>query len=173
MSSPRHLPSTVHSRSSPTHSSVQLPVRRTARLWRPITTLNTAPCPPCRYYHRCINIPKLVDVHFTGIPSNSTLARMIRLHKLPDRPRLLDQGLREMEERDVPQVADLFSRYMERFGMVPVMNEDEVRHQFLSGLGEGPRGGNTWKIKREGQVVWTYVVEVSPSRPVLRLSREC
>ncbi|KAI0636740.1 N-myristoyl transferase [Trametes polyzona] len=117
------------------------------------------PVSSCRYYHRCLNIPKLVAVRFTSVPSNMTLARMIRLHKLPERPRLLDHGLREMEERDVPQIADLFSRYMKRFTMFPVMNEDEVRHQFLSGLGEGPRGPDSWKNPREGQVVWTYVVE--------------
>lgn len=115
-----------------------------------------------RYFHRCLNIPKLVSVRFTSVPSSMTLARMIRLHKLPDRPRLLDHGLREMEERDVPQVTDLFSRYMKRFTMFPVMSEDEVRHQFLSGLGEGPRGSDSWKIRRDGQVVWAYVVEVRP-----------
>ncbi|OSD08620.1 N-myristoyl transferase [Trametes coccinea BRFM310] len=117
------------------------------------------PVSTCRYYHRCLNIPKLVSVRFTGVPPNMTLARMIRLHKVPDRPRLLDHGLREMEERDVPQVSDLFNRYMQRFQMVPVMSEEEVRHQFLSGLGEGPRGSGSWKQKRDGQVVWTYVVE--------------
>lgn len=114
-----------------------------------------------RYFHRCLNIPKLVAVRFTSVPSSMTLARMIRLHKLPDRPRLLDQGLREMEERDVPQVTDLFSRYMKRFTMYPIMSEDEVRHQFLSGLGEGPRGPDSWKSRRDGQVIWTYVVEVN------------
>ncbi|KAI0724001.1 N-myristoyl transferase [Cerioporus squamosus] len=117
------------------------------------------PVSSCRYYHRCLNIPKLVDVGFTGVPSTMTLARMIRLHKVPDRPRLLDQGLREMEERDVPQVSDLFARYMRRFDMSPVFTEDEIRHQFLSGTGEGPRGGESWKKPRDGQVVWTYVVE--------------
>ena len=90
-----------------------------------------------------------------------TLARMIRLHKLPDRPRLLDQGLREMEDADVKQVGDLFTRYIRRFDMSPVMSDDEVQHQFLSGRGDGPRGADSWKTKREGQVVWTYVVEVS------------
>ncbi|KAI0362380.1 N-myristoyl transferase [Trametes cingulata] len=117
------------------------------------------PVSTCRYYHRCLNIPKLVDVKFTSVPASMTLARMIRLHKLPDRPRLLDHGLREMEDRDVPQVTDLFARYMQRFDLVPVMSEDEVRHQFLSGLGEGPRGPDSWKTKRDGQVVWAYVVE--------------
>ena len=118
--------------------------------------------PACRdrYYHRCLNIPKLVDVGFTGVPSTMTLARLIRLNKVPDRPRLLAEGLREMEERDVPQVCDLFARFMRRFDMAPVFNEDEIRHQFLSGLGEGPRGGEGWKTPRDGQVVWTYVVEV-------------
>ena len=86
---------------------------------------------------------------------------MIRLHKVPDRPRLLDHGLREMDDDDVEQVGDLFARYMKRFDMIPIMSEDEVQHQFLSGRGEGPRGPDSWKSKREGQVVWTYVVEVS------------
>ncbi|OBZ69197.1 Glycylpeptide N-tetradecanoyltransferase [Grifola frondosa] len=117
------------------------------------------PVSTCRYYHRCLNIPKLVDVRFTFVPSNMTLARMIRLHRVPDHPRLLEQGLREMEARDVSQVADLISRYMRRFGMAPVMTLDEVRHQFLSGLGKGPRGKDSWKTRREGQVVWAYVVE--------------
>ncbi|KAI0819520.1 N-myristoyl transferase [Trametes gibbosa] len=124
------------------------------------------PVSTCRYFHRCINIPKLVAVRFTSVPSSMTLARMIRLHKLPDRPRLLGQGLREMEERDVAQVTDLFSRFMKRFTMHPVMSEDEVRHQFLSGLGEGMRGPDSWKSGRDGQVVWTYVVEDSKTQKV-------
>lgn len=94
-----------------------------------------------------------------------TQARMIRLNKVPDVPRLLDPsgngGLREMEERDVPEVAELFSRYMKRFGMTFVMTLDEVRHQFLSGRGEGPSSKDSWKTPREGQVVWTYVYEVN------------
>ncbi|KAH9945907.1 N-myristoyl transferase [Epithele typhae] len=117
------------------------------------------PVSSCRYFHRCLNIPKLVDVRFTAVPSNMTMARMIRVHKVPDRPRLLDHGLREMTDNDVPQVAELYARYMQRFDMVPVMSHDEVRHQFLSGRGAGPHGPDAWKSPREGQVVWTYVVE--------------
>ncbi|TCD66016.1 glycylpeptide N-tetradecanoyltransferase [Steccherinum ochraceum] len=118
------------------------------------------PVSTCRYNHRCLNIPKLVNVRFTHVPSNMTLARMIRIHKVPDRPRLLDRdGLREMEEKDVSQVTDLYARYMKRFGMYLEFTEDEVRHQFLSGRGEGPGGKDSWKNARPGQVVWTYVVE--------------
>lgn len=102
-----------------------------------------------------------------------TQARMIRLHKVPDTPRLLDPsgkgGLREMEERDVQAVADLFSRYMRRFDMSFVMTRDEVRHQFLSGRGQGPPSKDSWKMARERQVVWTYVYEVRMSDLVSQL----
>lgn len=70
-------------------------------------------------------------------------------------------GLREMEEHDVPKVTALWERYMQRFGMVPTMTQDDIRHQFLSGRGEGP----VKKGRREGQVVWSYIFEVSPIVP--------
>jgi hypothetical protein len=62
-----------------------------------------------------------------------------------------------MEDHDVPRVHALWERYMKRFGMVPVMDQDDIRHHLLSGCGEGP----VKKGRREGQVVWSYVVEVS------------
>ncbi len=99
-----------------------------------------------------------------------TLARMIRLNKVAERPHLEKQGLREMEEKDIPQVAKLYASYMKRFGMAIEMTHDEVRHHFHSGLGEGPRGKDSWKVPREGQVVWTYVVEVGFS---LGLTHDC
>ena len=65
-----------------------------------------------------------------------------------------------MEDRDIAQVGELFTRYMQRFGMAPIMTLDEIKHQFLSGKGKGERAPGTWKGRRDGQVVWTYVVEV-------------
>ena len=47
---------------------------------------------------------------------------------------------------------------MERFDMVPLFEEEDVRHQFLSGRGTGEREASTGR--RLGQVVWAYVVEV-------------
>lgn len=84
-----------------------------------------------------------------------TLARMIRVHALPDRPTLT---LREIEEKDIDQVTDLLDRYMKRFDLVPEFSKEEVKHQFLSGSGHGPVRGDH---RREGQVIWTYVVEAS------------
>jgi glycylpeptide N-tetradecanoyltransferase len=81
---------------------------------------------------------------------------MIRLNKLPEAPKLLKAGLREAEEKDVKPIWKLYERYMKRFDLQHVLNEDEVRYQFLSGRGTGELKDG----RREGQVVWCYVVEV-------------
>ncbi|KAF8892505.1 acyl-CoA N-acyltransferase [Infundibulicybe gibba] len=100
------------------------------------------PVSVCRYYHRSLNVQKLVDIKFCYVPRNMTLARMINVNKLPTTPTL---GIREMQDGDVPQVANLFTQYMKRFEMIPTFTTDEI--------GSGGEG------RREGQVTWTYVVE--------------
>ena len=117
------------------------------------------PISTCKYYHRTLNVPKLVDAKFTYVPRNMTIARMIRQFKVGSAPALSRAGLREMEEKDVSAVAELYRRYTERFDMIPLLEEDDVRHQFLSGRGNGEREASIGR--RRGQVVWTYVVEVS------------
>ncbi|KIM87248.1 hypothetical protein PILCRDRAFT_815729 [Piloderma croceum F 1598] len=114
------------------------------------------PVATCRYFHRSLNIAKLVNVKFTYVPRSMTLARMIRIFKVPSTVQL-GNSLREMEEKDVPEVANLYTRFMQRYDMGPIMTEDEVRHQFLSGKGTGEKSKDD--SRREGQVVWTYVVE--------------
>jgi glycylpeptide N-tetradecanoyltransferase len=92
-----------------------------------------------------------------------TLARMIRLNKVSSTPQL---ALREMEANDVAEVTELFSKYMARFGMAPVMKKEEVEHMLLSGRGRGDV--DSVLGRREGQVVWSYVVEVWLFASVLR-----
>lgn len=87
-----------------------------------------------------------------------TLARMIRVNKVSST--YASPGLREMEERDVSQVANLFARFMKRFEMFPVFDINEIKHQFLSGIGRG-NIGDGGPGRRDGQVTWTYVVEVN------------
>ncbi|CAL1705092.1 unnamed protein product [Somion occarium] len=119
------------------------------------------PVATCRYYHRCLKINKLVNIRFVGVPQNMTLARMIRLNKVPERPRLLEpqHGLREMEDKDIPEVTALYEKFMKRFDTALQFTEEEARHHFLSGRGTGPSTKDSWKTPREGQVVWAYVVE--------------
>ncbi|KAF8310050.1 uncharacterized protein EI90DRAFT_2957485 [Cantharellus anzutake] len=112
------------------------------------------PVSTCRYFHRSLNIPKLVDTHFTTVPRNMTVARMIARNKLPP-SELTSRGLREMQIKDIGQVASLWQKYMERFKLYPRYPIEELRHNILSGAGRGePVDG-----RRRGQVVWSYVVE--------------
>lgn len=115
------------------------------------------PITVCRYYHRLLNIPKLVNTRFCFVPRNMTLARMIRVNKAPAATTI--PGLREMQEKDIVAVAHLLSEYMKRFTMVPLFNIDEARHQFLSGMGKSEIGSGGPK-RREKQVTFSYVVEV-------------
>lgn len=97
-----------------------------------------------------------------------TLARMTRINKVPDTTAL--PGLREMQVKDIPKVSQLFSLYIKRFGMAPVFSETEVKHQLLSGSGQGEVGSGG-PGRREGQVTWSYVVEVRTLLPVLLYDR--
>lgn len=86
-----------------------------------------------------------------------TLARLIAKNKVPEQTST--PGLRELEERDLPAVGELLSAYLARFDLVPLMSDEEVRHNFWSGRGIGEPDSTTGK--RQGQVTWCYVVEVS------------
>jgi len=112
------------------------------------------PVATCRYFHRSLNVPKLVDIGFCYVPRNMSQARMIRLNAVPEKPSL--PGLREMEDNDVLHVASLFTKYMKRYGMAPIFDLDEIKHQFLSGKGQVE---TSTPNRRQGQVTWTYVVE--------------
>ncbi|KAF8965241.1 N-myristoyl transferase [Flammula alnicola] len=114
------------------------------------------PVSVCRYYHRLLNIPKLVNTHFCYVPRNMTLARMTRVNKPPSATSI--PGLREMEERDVVPATQLFTEYMKRFDMAPLYDVEDIRHQFMSGMGEGEMGSGG-AGRRERQVTWSYVVE--------------
>lgn len=63
-----------------------------------------------------------------------------------------------MEEKDVPGVHSLWQKFMAYFDMAPDVTQEEVQHHLLSGRGEGEMKN----CRRERQVVWSYVVEVSP-----------
>ena len=82
---------------------------------------------------------------------------MIRDNKLPEKPSI--PGIREMEEKDVPQVTELLANFLGRFDMVPVYSPEEVAHQFLIGKGKGELSSPS-VLRRDGQVTWAYVVEV-------------
>ena len=81
------------------------------------------------YYHRNLNVKKLVDVHFTYLPHNMNMARAKNLYKLPkDLP---FSGFRPMEEKDVDQVYVLLEKFEKEFKVHGYYDEDQVRHWFV------------------------------------------
>lgn len=125
-----------------------------------------------RYYHRSLNPKKLIETGFSRLPPRMTMARTIKLYKLPDQPVtpgegpkgggpgyvvpawlaaheslgcLRHTGFRELRESDLPEVHKLLSGYLQKFALAPTFTDEELRHWLL------PKG-------RDG-VVYAFVVE--------------
>lgn len=107
-----------------------------------------------RYYHRTINAKKLLEIGFSAVPHGMSKEAYYSRYKVPQEPLL--KGFREMEVKDVEQVAKLMRKYMTRFDMAARFTNEEVQHLLLSGKGTG----KVVEGKREKQVTWVYVVEV-------------
>ncbi|WOO78026.1 Glycylpeptide N-tetradecanoyltransferase [Vanrija pseudolonga] len=124
-------------------------------IWQAIYTAGVViptPFSTCRYYHRNLNPPKLVDIGFSPLPRGSTIARLVRNYAMPTTTSV--PGFREMKKEDVPQVGNLLRKYLSRFPIAQTFSTDEdIDHWFLSGQGHDVDG------KRVEQVVWAYVVE--------------
>jgi len=104
-------------------------------------TVLPVPVSSARYYHRSLNPKKLVKVGFSRLNSRQTMARMLKLLKLPDEP--LTPGLRKMNESDVGGVCTLLNTYLEKFNLKILFSEEEIAH---------------WLLPRE-MVIDSYVVE--------------
>ncbi|KAL7482070.1 hypothetical protein ACHAW6_007762 [Cyclotella cf. meneghiniana] len=98
----------------------------------------------CRYYHRTLDVRKLVEIGFTRISERMTMARMQKLYKLPTDT--CTPGLRPMTPEDVPAAYRLVSKYLEKFKLAIVFSEEEFAHWLL------PRQGvvSSFVVVKEG-----------------------
>jgi len=113
-------------------------------IWQAVYTAGVVlprPISECRYYHRSLNPKKLIEVGFSHLGPRMTMARTIKLYKVPDSPQL--PGMRPMEPRDVNRVVELITGYLKKFPLHPEFNADEVGH---------------WMLPREG-VIYSWVRE--------------
>jgi len=113
-------------------------------VWQAVYTAGVVlprPVSECRYYHRSLNPKKLIDVGFSHLGPRMTMARTIKLYKVPDRPQL--SGMREMQKKDVNRVHELVSSYLKKFPLHPEFSADEIGH---------------WMLPRDG-VIYSYVRE--------------
>ncbi|CAZ85319.1 unnamed protein product [Tuber melanosporum] len=118
-------------------------------VWNAIYTVGVVlpkPISTCRYFHRSLDWLKLYETGFSPLPTTSTKAKQVTKYALSANPST--KGLREMEVKDLDAVHDLFTRYMERFDLVPKFTVEEIGHWLLN-------GGS----KYDERIVWAYVVE--------------
>ena len=104
------------------------------------------PIGTARYWHRSLNVKKLVEIGFTRLHARTTMSRTIKLFKLEPKP--ATPGIRPMVDADVPKVTALVNAYLRKFAVAPHFTEQEVKHHLSV---------------REG-VVYSYVVE-DPDEP--------
>jgi len=114
-------------------------------IWQAVYTAGVVlprPVSECRYWHRSLNPKKLIDVGFSHLGPRMTMARTIKLYKVPDQPQL--SGIRELEKKDMGKVFELVSAYLKKFPLHPEFTKAELEH---------------WILPKPG-VVFSYVREV-------------
>lgn len=84
-----------------------------------------------------------------------TVESLVEKHALPEKDLPLVNGLREIEERDTPEVAALYDQYMRCFDLALVFTPEELKHHLMGSVKQG-------FVPRE-KFVWAYVVEVRSS----------
>lgn len=113
-------------------------------IWQAVYTAGVVlpkPVAEGQYWHRSLNARKLIDVGFSRLAPRMTMARTMKLYRLPAKP--ATPGVRPMEPRDVPAVTRLLAQYLQRYHLAPHMDEADVAH---------------WLVMRP-DVVNSYVVE--------------
>jgi glycylpeptide N-tetradecanoyltransferase len=86
------------------------------------------PVGSCRYWHRSLNPKKLIETRFSHLSRTMTMARTIKLYKLPEQPRT---NLVKMESKHIPSAFKLLTEYLTKFDFVPILTEEEFRHFLL------------------------------------------
>ncbi|CAE7938361.1 Nmt1 [Symbiodinium sp. KB8] len=115
-------------------------------VWQAVYTAGVVlprPVSECRYHHRSLNPKKLIEVGFSHLGARMTMARTIKLYKVPESCQL--SGMREMKKDDVPRVHGLVSNYLKKFQLHPELSPAEVEHWML------PRPGVVYCYVRENE----------------------
>lgn len=88
------------------------------------------PISTCRYYHRQLDIPKLVECRFSSVPLNSSLSKMTKLLKIKEN--LCTEPLESMTEDDLDDVLQLLNNDLNKWTKFhPIFNKEELRHYFM------------------------------------------
>lgn len=101
-------------------------------IWQALYTAGVylpKPLGTAKYFHRSINVKKLIEVGFSSLNSRLTMSRAIKLYKVDEELSL--QTLRKMEKKDVPSLHKLLTSYLEKYKMHIKFSREDVEHWFL------------------------------------------
>lgn len=113
-------------------------------IWQAVYTagvLLPKPIATCTYYHRNLNIKKLLDVKFTYLSPNLNITRAKSVYKVAKGTTIM--GLRKMEKKDVEGVYKILNDHLSKFKVRAYYSVEEVAHWFIP----------------KDKVVYSYVVE--------------
>ncbi len=100
-------------------------------LWQAVYTagvLLPKPISKCTYYHRNLNVEKLLDIKFTYLNPKLNVSRAKQIFKLPKKPSI--DNVREMKKKDVDQVHYLLNNYLKKFKVHAIFSKEEIKHWF-------------------------------------------
>lgn len=101
-------------------------------IWQAVYTAGIVipkPVASCTYWHRPLDIKKLVNAKFSYIGNRMTIARAQRLYKLGNEGEAVN--VRPMEPKDVKGVQAMLEVYLPAFKLHPIYTAEEVAHIFL------------------------------------------
>jgi glycylpeptide N-tetradecanoyltransferase len=113
-------------------------------IWQAVYTagvLLPKPIAKCTYYHRNLNVQKLLDVKFTYLNPKLNISRAKIIYGLSKK--LTIDYVREMKKSDVDQIHYLLNNYLKKFEIHAIFSKEEIKHWFTP----------------LDKVVYTYVVE--------------
>lgn len=103
------------------------------QMFQAVYTAGTAlphPISTCRYYHRQLDIAKLVKCRFSSVPLNSSLSKMIKLLKIKEN--LCIESLEPMSEDDLDDVLQLLNSDLNKWTKFhPIFSKEELKHYFI------------------------------------------
>ena len=115
-------------------------------IWQAVYTSGTLlprPIAATNYYHRNLNLQKLLDIRFTYLRPQLNLARAKKLYSLPKEVSI--NGLRKFETKDVPQVYELLEKHLSKYKIRAHYSKEEIEHWFTP----------------KDNLVYSYVVETN------------
>ncbi|CRH04009.1 glycylpeptide N-tetradecanoyltransferase, putative [Plasmodium relictum] len=101
-------------------------------IWQAIYTAGVylpKPLSDARYFHRSINVKKLIEIGFSSLNPRLTMSRAIKLYKIDDTLNI--KNLRKMKKKDIDGLHKLLNNYLEQFKLHAVFSKEDIAHWFL------------------------------------------